>query len=45
LANQWELLQPYGFIILLVLLMTGALNYIIVPPVQFITGILLGRMG
>ena len=45
LANQWERLEPYGFIILIVLLMSGALNYIIVPPVQFITGILLGRIG
>jgi len=44
-AYQWERLEPYGFIILLLLLMTGALNYIIVPPVQLITGILLGRIG
>lgn len=45
LAYQYEKLQPYGFIILLLLIFTRAVNYIIVPPITIIVGLLLGGLG
>lgn len=45
LAFQYEKLQPYGFIILLLLIFTGAVGYIILPPITIIEGLLLGRLG
>ena len=45
LAMQYEKLAPYGFIILLLLIFTGAVGYIILPPISFIEGLLLGRLG
>lgn len=42
LAMQYEKLEPYGFIILLALIFTGAVGYIILPPITFIEGLLLG---
>ncbi|MEJ2716167.1 MAG: site-2 protease family protein [Deltaproteobacteria bacterium] len=43
LAYQMERLEPYGFIILMLLIFTGVIGYLIVPPITFIEGILLGR--
>jgi Zn-dependent protease len=43
LAYQMERLEPYGFIILMLLIFTGMIGYLIVPPIIFIEGILLGR--
>jgi Zn-dependent protease len=45
LANQYEKLEPYGFILLLIFIFSGAVNYVIVPPVTVISNLLLGRMG
>ncbi len=42
-AYQLERLEPYGFIILLILLLSGAISYIIIPPIMFIQNILLGQ--
>jgi len=42
LAFQYEKLAPYGFIILLLLIFTGAVGYIILPPIRLIEGLLLG---
>lgn len=36
LAWQYSRLEPYGFFILLLLLLTGVLNYILVPLMQFL---------
>lgn len=41
LAYQFEKLQPYGFILLLILLLSGALGYLIWPPILLIKGLLL----
>jgi Zn-dependent protease len=41
MAYQYEKLQPYGFIILLVLIFTGAVSYLILPPIRFVIGLLL----
>lgn len=40
-AYEFEKLQPYGFIILMILIFTGVINYVIMPPINFITGLLL----
>lgn len=40
-AYRLEQLQPYGFIILILLLISGAVSYVIVPPMSFIQRILL----
>ncbi len=40
-AYQLERLEPYGFIILLILLLSGVISYIIVPPIMFIQSLLL----
>lgn len=45
LAIKYEELEPYGFMILLLLIITGALHYIVVPPVVRIMQILLPIMG
>jgi len=45
LASQFERLEPYGFMILILLLFTGAVGYIIIPPIRLITGLLLGTVG
>jgi len=45
LAYHLERLEPYGFIILILLLFTGVVGYIIIPPIRFITGLLLGMVG
>lgn len=44
-AYLLEQLHPYGFIILLALLVTGAIGYLIIPPIRFIQGILLAGLG
>ena len=36
LARQFDLVRPYGFMLLYVLMFTGKLEYLIVPPVNFI---------
>ncbi|MBM3298877.1 MAG: site-2 protease family protein [Deltaproteobacteria bacterium] len=41
LAYRFEMLQPYGFIILLLLIFSGAVSYIVVPPIVFIERLLL----
>ena len=43
-AYEFEKLEPYGFIILIVLIFTNAINYIIIPPINFITNLLLGGL-
>lgn len=44
-AYRLEQLQQYGFIILILLLVSGAVGYIIVPPINFIQRILLAGLG
>jgi Zn-dependent protease len=39
-AHQLEQLEPYGFIVLIVLILSKAVNYIIFPPLLFIVGLL-----
>jgi Zn-dependent protease len=41
-AYQLERLEPYGFIILLILLLSGVISFVIEPPIRFIQGLLLG---
>ena len=41
-AYQFEKLEPYGFIILIALLVTGVIGYVILPPSRFIETLLLG---
>jgi Zn-dependent protease len=44
-AYEFEKLEPYGPIILLIVLMfTNAINYIIWPPIRIIEGLLLGGL-
>lgn len=43
-AYQFDKLEPYGFIILILLLMTGVVGYLILPPSQFIEALLLGGL-
>jgi len=45
LAYQVEKAEPYGFVILILLLMTGVINYLIIPPIMFIERLLLGGFG
>jgi Zn-dependent protease len=40
-AYQFEKLEPYGFIILMMLIFTNAINYVISPPIKFIFNLLL----
>lgn len=42
-AYQLERLEPYGFIILLILLLSGVISFIILPPIMFIQNLLLGQ--
>ena len=42
MAIQYDRIRPYGFIILIVLIMTSALDYIIYPPINHLTRFLLG---
>jgi len=44
-AYEFEKLQPYGFIILMLLIFTGAVNYMIMPPINFVTRLLLSGLG
>jgi len=44
-AYEYEKLQPYGFIILILLIFTGVVSYIIMPPISFITRLLLPGLG
>ncbi len=44
-AYEFEKLEPYGFIILMLLVFTGAASYVILPPVNFIVTLLLPRLG
>ncbi|MEW6137003.1 MAG: site-2 protease family protein [Thermodesulfobacteriota bacterium] len=44
LAMQYEKLEPYGFIILLALLLTGIVGYVILPPIMVIESILLAGL-
>jgi Zn-dependent protease len=39
-ALKFEQLQPYGIIILMILLLSGVYRYFIVPPIKFIMGLL-----
>ena len=45
LAYKYEQLEPYGFIILLVLIFTGIVRYIVYPPIIYVQYILLGWLG
>jgi Zn-dependent protease len=45
LAYQFEKTEPYGFVVLILLLMTGVINYLIIPPIMFIERLLLGGFG
>ncbi len=42
LAYQFEKVEPYGFLILLLLIFTDSARYIIYPPILFLQGLLLG---
>jgi Zn-dependent protease len=37
LAEQWEKTYRFGFIILLILMVTGGLHFILMPMVSFVT--------
>ncbi len=43
-ANAYESLEPYGFVILLLLIFTGVVGKIIEPPIMFIVNALLGGL-
>jgi Zn-dependent protease len=43
-AYEYEKLEPYGFIILIALIFTNAVNYIIWPPIRLIEAVLLGGL-
>lgn len=45
MANQFEQLEPYGFVILLVLIFTDAVRYVIYPPMVFLAKLLLGGLA
>jgi len=45
MAYQMERLEPYGFIILVLLLFTRILDYVIIPPIRFVAGLLLYGLG
>jgi Zn-dependent protease len=44
-AYELEKLEPYGFIILMLLVFTGAVGYVIIPPVRFIEMLLLSGLS
>ncbi len=43
-AYEFEKLEPYGFIILIALILTNAVGYIIFPPIHFIEALLLSGL-
>ena len=43
-AYEFEKLEPYGFIILIALILTDAVGYIILPPIRLIEALLLGGL-
>ncbi len=45
MAYQFEKLEPYGFIVLVLLLFSGAISFLIYPPIKFVTGVLLSGLG
>jgi len=45
MAYQMERLEPYGFIVLILLLFSGVINYIIYPPIHLIASLLLLGLG
>ena len=40
-AYQFEKLEPYGFLILMLLIFTNVINYVISPPIKFIFSLLM----
>ncbi|HMK34137.1 MAG TPA: site-2 protease family protein [Desulfomonilaceae bacterium] len=40
-AYQFEQLEPYGFIILMILIISGAVTYFIVPPIRIVMAFLM----
>lgn len=44
-AYQFSQLEPYGFIILIVLIFSGAVNYMILPPIDIIMRTLLSGLS
>jgi Zn-dependent protease len=44
-AYKFEQLEPYGFIILLVLIISGVATYVIVPPMNLIMGLLMAGLA
>jgi Zn-dependent protease len=44
-AVNYARLEPYGFFILLGLLILGVLNYLLMPPVNFLMGMITGLFG
>lgn len=44
LAIRYERLKPYGFVVLLILIFTGAVDKIIVPIIRFLAQLLLGAV-
>lgn len=45
MAYQMERLEPYGFIVLILLLFSGVMDYIIFPPIRLLAGLLLFGLG
>lgn len=43
-AYQFEKIEPYGFLILMLLIFTNVITYVIGPPIKFIFGFLLGGL-
>lgn len=41
-AYQFQQLEPYGFIVLFILILTNVVGYVIMPPIRLILTILLG---
>lgn len=45
LSAQYDKIEPYGFFILVGLLVIGALQYIMAPPIYFLTGLIQRLVG
>ncbi|MCA1960938.1 MAG: site-2 protease family protein [Desulfomonile sp.] len=45
MAYQMDRLEPYGFIILVLLFFTRVIDYVIIPPIRLIAGLLLKGFG
>lgn len=45
LAYSINSLEPFGFVILLGLILVGAVNYLIVPPIRFVLALLITGIG